>query len=197
MVTPLAVDDRYSRGGPRPGSAPERYVLFVGNRGGYKDFDVLARAFAAAELPSDVGLLAVGGGPLTREEELLASLGIADRVRQTNLSDDAMPGAYANALAFVFPSRYEGFGLPTLEAMSAGCPTVLVRSSSHPEVGGDAAIYVDPGDDGALAAALAQVAGDPGLRSDLAARGRRRASGFTWVATAQATVDAYRSVAGP
>ena len=196
VVTPLAVDRRYSAGGTRPQAAPERYVLFVGNRGGYKDFDVLATAFAAADLPPDVGLLAVGGGPLTYEQDLLDTLGIAGRVRQVSLPDAELPGAYANALVFVFPSRHEGFGLPTLEAMAAGCPTVLVRSSSHPEVGGDAAIYVDSGDDQALAAVLTELAGDQGLRSDLAARGRRRAAGFTWAATAQATADAYRTLLG-
>ncbi len=194
LVTPLGVAPGFALGVRPAKDLPDRYLLFVGNRSGYKDFSVLARAFAAARLPDEVTLVAVGGGPLDDDErELLAGLHLTSRVRQVDLSDSDMPGAYADALGFVYPSRYEGFGLPTVEAMSVGCPTILARSSSHPEVGGDAALYFEPGDVDGLVAHLEVVTGDDDVREDLAVRGRARAAGFTWANTARVTAEAYRA----
>ena len=103
---------------------------------------------------------------------------------------------FGGSSAFVFPSRYEGFGLPTLEAMACGTPTVLADSSSHPEVGGEAALYFPPGDSSALAAQLGRLLSDDAFRHDLSAKGLAQAARFTWRRTAQATADAYRIAAG-
>lgn len=197
VVTPLGVDARFAVGAPRPAALPERYVLFVGDRVGYKDFTVLVEGMAAAALP-DVRLVAVGGGEWREHEvDLLTRRGLLERSQQVSLSDAELAGAYAGAVCFVFPSRYEGFGLPTLEAMSCGCPVVLADSPSHREVGADAALFFPRGDADALAAQLRVLAEDEALRSGLAARGVLRAAPFTWADTARLTAAAYREHAVP
>jgi glycosyltransferase involved in cell wall biosynthesis len=195
VVTPLGVDDTFRPNAPKPTALPDRYVLFVGNRAAYKDFGVLAQAFAVADLPRDVALVTTGGGPLSQEEtRLLAALGLAERTYKVDLHDADLAGAYANALCFVFPSRHEGFGLPTLEAMASGCPTILACSSSHPEVGGDAALYFPPGDVEVLARLLGEVAASPELRAQRGAAGLARAATFSWTETARLTAAAYRDL---
>lgn len=175
------------------GGAP--YLVFVGQRGGYKDFDVVVRAMARVD--SSVELVCVGGGAFTADESrALGKLGLTTRVRQRGASDAELAELYAGALAFVYPSRYEGFGLPTLEAMAAGCPVVLARGSSHPEVGGDVARYFEPGDDAALAALIDQFGGDEVARSTLVSLGIERARAFSWSRTASLTAAAYTAL-GP
>jgi glycosyltransferase involved in cell wall biosynthesis len=177
---------------------PERFVLHVGNRSGYKDGATLLRAFAAVA-PRHPGLVLflVGGGPLSLDESRMAAdLGISDRIVQRLLSDDEVPAAYANAVVTVFPSRYEGFGLPAVEAMASASPLVLADTSSLPEVGGEAARYFSPGDAAALAGVLGELLEDDGQRSDLAERGLTRARRFTWAGYAESNVTAYREALG-
>jgi glycosyltransferase involved in cell wall biosynthesis len=195
-VTYLGVDPAFSAHVPPPVDAPARYVLSVGRRDGYKDFATLADAFAG--LPDDGTLLVVVGGGRFTDAELarLAGLGIADRTRHVDADDFTLPAWYAGALAFVFPSRYEGFGLPTLEAMASGTATVLAASSSHPEVGGDVARYFPPGDADSLGQVLAEILGDERLRASLGRRGVARAAEFTWAATARTTAAAYAAAIG-
>ena len=118
---------------------------------------------------------------------------------RTNVSDRArgdLPGLYAAATAFVYPSLWEGFGLPVLEAMACGVPAVTYNVSSLPEVAGDAAVLLDPPVSAeALATALARVLDDPAIREELIARGRARARAFDWRDTARATLAAYAAVA--
>lgn len=195
IVTPLGVDGRFEPGMRRPRALPERYVLFVGSRTGYKDFDVLAEAFAESKLVEHIWLVLVGGPPLQgNEAALLARLGISDRVMRVSMTDRELVGAYANAACFVFPSRYEGFGLPTLEAMASGCPVVLAASSAHLEVGGDSALFFPPGDVSALSHALNQAMFDEELRRDLVESGVQRAAQFSWRQTARLTADAYQQL---
>jgi len=194
VVTPLGVDYSFRPGLPPLPSLPSPYVLFVGNRKAYKDFDVLVEAFASlAARHADVRLVVVGGLPFDRaEEETLRRKGIRERVYRTSLSDSDLPAAYANASCFVFPSRYEGFGLPTVEAMAAGCPVILADSSAHPDVGGEAAVYFPPGDSEALGVALSRVHSDAALRRVLSERSLLRAAAFSWQQTGSATVRAYQ-----
>ena len=109
--------------------------------------------------------------------------------------DDDLPALLTAAEVFVFPSLYEGFGLPPLEAMACGTPVVASDSSSLPEVLGDAALLVPPGDVAALAGALARLLDDGALRARLRERGLARAASFTWERTARATLAAYREAA--
>ncbi len=112
-------------------------------------------------------------------------------VHHTYLSRQALARIYAGARAFVFPSRYEGFGLPILEAMQAGAPVVTSNTGAMREVAGDAALLVDPDRPEELAAAVRRVLSDESLACELRERGRARAATFTWERTARATLAAY------
>src|SRR6266508_1223562 len=123
-------------------------------------------------------------------ERRAAELGLANRVIFTGyVPDEDVPALLSGALGFVFPSLYEGFGMPVLEAMACGAPVLAANTSSLPEVTGDAALLVDPTDAGAIAAGLARLANDASLRADLRARGRARAAQFTWEQCAAQTLE--------
>jgi glycosyltransferase involved in cell wall biosynthesis len=123
-------------------------------------------------------------------------LGLRDSVILAGrVSDDDVRALQTGADAFVFPSLYEGFGLPPLEAMACGAPVIASNSSSLPEVVGDAGLLVDPTSVDELAQALVRLAGDRELRRELGQRARSRATRFTWEATVEATADVYREVA--
>ncbi len=193
VVIPLGVDmSTFKPGRKRHPGLPSRYVLFVGQRGAYKDFSTLARAFALADLPEDVKLVAVGGGKFSpREHSNLHELGISQRTVHLNLSDAQLVSAFSNADCFVFPSTIEGFGLPTLEAMASGCPTVLADVETHREVGGPAARYFTASDSSMLARLLTDLTADPQLRLRMRREGLSRAASFTWDETARKTAVAY------
>jgi glycosyltransferase involved in cell wall biosynthesis len=191
FVTHLGVDDAF-----RPGEAASggEYLLFVGRRDAYRDFPIAVEAFAAlAPRHPDIKLLAVGGGHPTRAEvSMLQRWGLTSALEFRNPNDNELPHVYRGALALMVPSRYEGFGLPALEAMACGTPVVLAQAGSLPEVGGDAALYFAPGDPHGLASQLERLLEDEGLRARLKANGIRRAASFTWQRTAIATAEAYR-----
>ena len=183
---------------PAPAEFPARYVLYVGTRNTYKNFGFFIEA-AAPLLAADpaLGIVCVGGGELDASEAaLIERLGLGGRVIQRSVADGELAACYAHALAFVFPSRYEGFGIPILEAFACGCPVLVANASCFPEIAGDAARYFDPADRESLRTALAGVIGDPDVADALRARGRARAEQFTWAATARATTAAYRSALG-
>jgi glycosyltransferase involved in cell wall biosynthesis len=151
---------------------------------------------AVASIPAERRPLTVlTGYPTEYEGELrerVATLGITDDVRILGWVPQAqLEGLYAAATCLVFPSLYEGFGLPVLEAMARGVPVASSNRSSLPEVAGDAALLFDPQDIGAIAAAVERLLGDAGERECLAARGRAQAARFTWRACAEATVASY------
>ncbi|MGB9880037.1 MAG: glycosyltransferase family 4 protein, partial [Anaerolineae bacterium] len=122
---------------------------------------------------------------------------IADRVVFTGyVPDEDLPALYSGADLFVFPSLYEGFGLPPLEAMACGTPVVCSKASSLPEVVGDAALMVDPYDVEALAEAMHRVLSDAVLREELRGKGLARAQQFTWEKAARETLAVYEEVLG-
>ncbi|MFH5805187.1 glycosyltransferase family 4 protein [Alienimonas sp. DA493] len=202
-VTPLAADNDFWR---RHGTAEaaerlrerlglrEPYLLFVGGRWHYKNFRRLAEAFARWEL-RDEFLLATVGAPFDAEETtLLEELGLAGRVRGLgSLSTPEVAAAYAGASAYVYPSLYEGFGLPPLEAMACGTPVAAARAGSIPEVVDDAAELFAPEDVDAIRAALSRVV-DPARAAELRAAGAQRIEEFSWDRTAELTLAAYRRV---
>jgi glycosyltransferase involved in cell wall biosynthesis len=199
-VTPWGVDERFSPGAADPaplarlGVAPP-YLLTVGALQPRKNLEAALAAFERLG-ERELGLV-IAGGRGWGDAELQARLRrspAASRVRLTGRVTDAeLVELYRGAECFVFPSRYEGFGLPPLEAMACGAPVVASDLTSMPEVLDDAALLVDPDDVGALAAALDELLATPALAAELAERGRRRAAGFTWAAAAEATLAAYRA----
>lgn len=167
------------------------FVLFVGTMERRKGIDVLARAMAIAQRAAPELVLVVAG-----ETNLESIAGIHVRVHALGYVDDATLAAlYRACRLFAFPSRYEGFGLPVLEAMSYGAPVVAADASALPEAGGDAALYVPPEDPQALAEAILRVAGDASYAADLRARGKARAATMTWEGTARATLDVLERAA--
>jgi len=174
------------------------YVLGLGTLEPRKDLPTLVRAFAAlaGELPHTLVLAGLAGWGAGALAEAVRSSGVAGRVRLPGYVPEADKAAlFTGADLFVYPSRYEGFGLPVLEAMACGVPVVTTTGGSLPEVAGDGALLVDPGDPGTLAAAMARLLGDRAARDRLARRGRDRAAAQTWDRCAALTADAYRRAA--
>jgi alpha-1,3-rhamnosyl/mannosyltransferase len=176
---------------------PERYILFLGINKPHKNLVRLIEAFAQvrARSPGDDLTLVVAGVwdpryPEARELARRLELGAAVRFLGP-VSEADLPALYAAALAFAFPSEYEGFGLPLLEAMACGTPSMTSTTSSLPEVAGDAALLVPPTDVAAIADALTRLVTDSALRADLARRGRARALQFTWERTAELMWEEY------
>ena len=117
----------------------------------------------------------------------------SDLVLTGPVSEPQLRALYGGAVALVYPSRYEGFGLPLLEAMALGTPVLGARAASIPEVLGDGGLLLDPLATDSWADAIARVASDPDVAADLRARGRARAAAFTWARTAALTLDVYRA----
>jgi glycosyltransferase involved in cell wall biosynthesis len=199
-IIPLGVDTRvfYPRDTAR---VPGRIVAVASAESPVKGLPVLLRAVAKVATERDVRLTVVGkvaaGGPTTR---LIAELSLADRVRfASGLSDDDLAELLASAETAVVPSLYEGFSLPAVEHMASGTPLVASRAGALPEVTGDAAELVTPGDPEELAAVLRRLHDTPRERERLSrAAWLRVQERFAWPAVAQATADTYRqAIAGP
>ncbi len=170
------------------------YVLFVGRRDGYKNFTFFVKAIAPLLKTTDLTLFCTGGQFSSSERTLFDELGIVDKIQQRFIEDEQMPTLFRNALTFVFPSIYEGFGLPILDAFSARCPVILSNCSCFPEVGGDAALYFDEGDAETLRTHILNLMKDKTLRETLIEKGLKRAELFTWEKCAERTADVYRKV---
>lgn len=177
----------------RENNLPEKYLLFIGNRFGYKNFLFMVEAlFPVFRNHEDLHLLCAGGGKFQGPEvEVLRKLNLTSRVRNYPADDTTLLQLYKNACAFVFPSLYEGFGIPILEAFSCGCPAVLSNTSSFPEVGGTAALYFDPVDKMSLIHAIERILSDKGLRGEMKIRGFEQARSFSWEKTAAKTKEVY------
>ncbi len=168
------------------------FVLAAGTLEPRKNLVGLMEAWAGL---ADPGAELVLVGPPGWEMEEIVRRARADRVRLLGFVPDAeLAALYASCAVFAYPSLYEGFGLPVLEAMACGAPVVTSDLSSLPEVAGDAALLVDPRDPAALGAALARLLADPAERSRLSAAGRARAATFTWERTARETLAVYDAV---
>ena len=179
-------------GGEFSRMAGRPYVLYVGDRRMYKNFARFTEAMCAvlAERP-ELEVFCAGGGVFSQEE--LSAFGeYSSRVHQGGLSDEELARAYAGALCFVFPSEYEGFGIPILEAFACGCPVVCSKASCFPEVAGEAAEYFDPLDADDMAAKILRVIDDEVVRHSLRDKGRERLSMFSWDRAARETLECYK-----
>jgi glycosyltransferase involved in cell wall biosynthesis len=171
-----------------------KYILFVGSRAPYKNFNGLLKAFHNAGLYESLDLLALGGGPLTKEETaLIGKLGLTDSVISLPIvSDGVLAEAYAGAQLFVYPSFCEGFGFPPLEAMSAGCPVLASHTSSIPEVCLDAPFYFDLEDATSFTRALLCAINDEPARRQAMEKGNKVAARYSWKQCGEATLALYR-----
>jgi glycosyltransferase involved in cell wall biosynthesis len=192
VVTPLGVTVVEPSPGPLPFAAPP-WFLYVGERAKpYKNWQAVLGALTA--LGPEFRLACFGPPATTAEMDLLATRGLTDRVRFVGGDDHDLARLYRAASALVYPSLFEGFGLPPLEAMAQGCPVVAARAGAMPEVLGDAAVFFDPTDVDDLSAALGQILTDHDRTEGLRSRGYSRAATFTWQRTVDTTLDAYRAV---
>ena len=173
---------------------PERFLLFVGTLEPRKN--VLGLIEAYAQLPKDRPPLMLVGGKGWLYDEVFALIAARDLTSEVHfvgyVPAEDLPWWYNAAEVFVYPSLYEGFGLPPLEAMACGTPVITAHASSLPEVVGQAALLVDPNDPQMLAQAIARVLTDRGLQDHLRTAGLARASAFSWTQTARHTAQSYR-----
>ncbi len=172
------------------------YFIYIGNRSGYKDADVAFEAFAlVAKSNPELRLLLVGGGLLsTGELNTLQRLGIASRVEQRNLSNSDLPNAYSNALGLLYPTRYEGFGLPIVEAMASEIPVLCSNTDINREIAGEAGNFFEVGNSKALADLMASVLITPEGFKDRLSLGKSRSKEFTWRRCAEITANSYRKL---
>ena len=201
-TVPLGVDERFFAEPAKEELArlraqfklPEKpIILHVGSCVARKNigalFGVLSRL---REQGSDAHLLQVGGIFTTAQKDEIRRLDLASRITQVEyVPDEELPLIYRLADLLLFPSSYEGFGLPVLEAMAGGIPIVGARAASIPELAGEAALLVDPNDWDGFTRAVLRILSDKSLSSDLIARGRERAANFNWSSTASGIVSVY------
>ena len=169
------------------------YLLYVGGRRGYKNFNALVKMVAPwLRERTSMRLVCTGTPFQNQEKKLLSDLGILGQCEAQFFPTSALPRLYANAFAFVFPSLYEGFGIPILDAFEAGCPTVLSQTSCFPEIGDNAALYFDPDAPESLIRQLVRLEIDPNLRATLRERALERVKSFSWARAAQETALSYQ-----
>jgi len=172
------------------------YLLYVGVRNGYKNFDKFVQAYAAsALLRSTFRVVCFGGGSFTAEElNLFSRLKVSDSIDWLEGNDTLLAEYYMNATMLVYPSVYEGFGLPVLEAMANGCPVACSNTSSLPEVGGDAAYYYSPDDVDSIRDTIESAVSDIRTLRVKIQDGYQRAKSFSWQETAGKTIKIYSQI---
>ncbi len=178
----------------REGVRHRPFLLYVGSRASYKNFPALLRAFAGAGLKDDFDIVVAGGGAATPAElSLIAETDLAGRVEFAPRASDALLAElYADARLFVYPSLYEGFGFPPLEAMSLGCPVLATRTSSLPEICRDAAFYFEADDLESFVSALRVACFDESQRAAKVSGGKSLITSYSWQKCAANTLQIYK-----
>lgn len=169
-----------------------KYILFVGRRSLYKNFIFFAEAVSKLlNKEKDIKLVCVGS-PFNYEEiTIFSRLGISNQAIAINVDDSSLNGLYSDALVFVFPSLYEGFGMPILEAFANNCPVCLSNTSCFPEIAGDAGVYFNPYDRESILNAIEKVIYDNAFAKEIVRAGLQRLHNFSWKKTAMETVSSY------
>jgi glycosyltransferase involved in cell wall biosynthesis len=177
---------------------PGRYLLMVGSRGAYKNCYFAIRALRdVLSRYSDLHIVFAGGGEFSAEElKFFSGMGLAGRVHHFSAADAVLRTLYSKAEAFIFPSLYEGFGIPTIEAFSCGCPVLSSNTPALREVAQDATLYFDPKSIQSIQEAALRIIEESGLREDLRKKGAARLTGFSWKTCAAQTIAIYENALG-
>ena len=177
-------------------AVPDNYLLFVGRRGLYKNFAFFISSIANLLISTNLFLVCIGGGKFSIYEiKLLKKLKIKKRVLHlSSKNDNELSQYYARAKALCFPSKYEGFGLPILEAFANNCPVVASNTSSLPEVAGNAALYFDPANNQSISDAVKIVLTDNDLRENMISLGQKQLGNFSWQNAARQTKELYAHI---
>ena len=173
---------------------PETFLLYVGGRRNYKNFLPMVSALIPVfHEHENLYLICAGGGVFTdTEKELIRTAGLTDRIIQKTPDEAALAQLYQQAAALIYPSLYEGFGIPILEAFSRGLPVLLSDRSCFPEIAGNAALYFDPEKADSIAETVRRILAEPGLRHELVQRGEQRLKDFSWEKSAREMLAVYR-----
>jgi glycosyltransferase involved in cell wall biosynthesis len=169
----------------------ENYLLFTGSRRGYKNFNMFIEAVALLLKKFDLRLICTGQPFDKKEIDLFEYFNISDRVICRLVSDEELISLYAKATAFIFPSLYEGFGIPVLEAFAAGCPAILSNVSSLPEIGCHGAAYFDPYSIDDIRSVIEKVITSEALQKELVKNGKELIKKFSWEKCAKETMNVY------
>lgn len=172
------------------------YILYIGKRGGYKNFKNFVAAFSQSkQLKSNFSIIAIGGESFNSEEnELFLKLGIQEKIFQINSNDSQLAMYYRRAACLVYPSLYEGFGLPPIEAMSLNCPVIASNQGSIPEICKTAAQYFDPNSIDSIQQTIEVTLQNEELLDEMRRNGVILATNFTWEKTGAITLSAYSKV---
>ncbi len=175
---------------------PDEYILFVGQRKYQKNFTTFIQSTEPLlRKYKNLKIICAGSKPFDNDEkELFGKLNLLKRIYHYSASDDFLFELYKNAIVFVFPSLYEGFGIPVLEAFSAGCPVACSNTSSFPEVAGDAAVIFDPYNEESMHNSIDALISNKDLREEMTLKGYERLETFSWKETAERTKKLYMSL---
>lgn len=174
---------------------PPKYILYVGVRAAYKNFHRFLEAFALINKNHNDIELVCTGSPFTEEEiSLITKLGLKNKVKRYFVSDGQLTYLYQHALCFVFPSLYEGFGIPILEAFAAKCPIALSNTSCFPEIARDGGAYFDPLDYSSIAKTVDEILNNESYRANLIGRGSAVLSNYSWKKMGEQTAEVYKSL---
>ena len=175
---------------------PGNYLLYIGNRVNYKNFIFFVESIIPILKQNKTLFLVCGGGPnfTYSEIELFKENGIKSQILHYSVNDEILVALYKNAIAFVYPSFYEGFGIPILEAFKFGCPVLISNSSSLPEIAGDACITFNPKNKTSISEAVELILWDENLRLELKHKGKEREKLFSWKRTIHETKQVYKSI---
>lgn len=174
---------------------PAKFILFVGERHIYKNFIFFVRSIESIlKENSNLFVFCVGRDFSADESQLLFNLGIKHQFISRYCNDEELASLYKKAIALIFPSYYEGFGIPIIEAFQAGCPVILSNSSCFPEIAQDAALYFNPKNINEIKAAIEIILSDESLRNKLVEKGYSRVKTFSWEISAKRTADIYKTV---